>query len=198
MRSRQLNPLIWTLAIGFVGALGLASADQSLQKNKNRVDICRFKRSQSRWRLISVPAKDAIRHLGRHNDALPGRRSLRTGELLDRKCQVVVECPCVGLKHNGIVWDDTFNTTLRFGRDELNGRVIELFQIDSPPGSDGALTTQVPDDPFVSSCLVQLNDLTPLGGIEFPIVLEINPEEVEACNDSLRQIAANDGVHCPE
>jgi hypothetical protein len=96
-----------------------------------------------------------------------------------------VTCPCEGASNptGTVTWNDQFHV------------IRCLVFPDSIAVTDGTLKLLEAHGPEASTnanfCeMVDLNGQT--------LSREITGEEFEACNDSLRQIAANDGVICPE
>lgn len=170
--------IAWAVALGFV-SFGIEPATAL----GPRVDICHFQRAKGSWKLKSQGQRAAATHLENHDDALPGGTTSQTGTDLNANCDEVVPCPCEGLTLMGSTWDDSWDTAacLRIDSDLLltDARILPGAELLAARSGRSA------------ECFLQLI------GSEVAIGFrDISEAEVAACEDSLRQIAANDGVSC--
>jgi hypothetical protein len=96
----------------------------------------------------------------------------------------IITCPCEGTSGLGITWDDSFVAAVCGYSDE--GGLLLSSSATAPTPTLGVLVDEI----FGSSCGVGISQT----GFNSR---SITMEEVTACNESIRQIAANDGVTCP-
>lgn len=103
---------------------------------------------------------------------------------------VGVRCPCEGMRHLAVTWDDTFPT------EDCTARAV-LFSVDAIIGLEEKRFRLLADNRpgLPRDCaIIELSE-DPESGSMLDVL--ITNEEFEACVDSLSQIAANDGVTCP-
>jgi hypothetical protein len=183
MRLRMPKSRVWSGLVVCAAVLGLTSFGPVHAADK--VDICHFQPEQGSWKLLSVGQPAAEAHLRNHDDALPGGTTSQTGTVLDAECvEVVVTCPCEGLENPPAVWGDDFPT----GECLLvnNGTLFVLTNQVS--NADGTLNV------FSSGeCILFRGPANPQVRID-----GLTSLEVAACEASLRRIAFNDGVTCPQ
>jgi hypothetical protein len=62
---------------------------------KPKVEICHFDQDYGVWKLISISNKAVNQHLTKHDDGLPGGKTLGTETPLDEACTLqALTCPC--------------------------------------------------------------------------------------------------------
>ena len=181
MRPRQSQCLIWTVLIAYAVLLGLLSARPVFAGGKT--DICHFQPGKGTWKLLSVGSPALDSHLENHDDALPGGTTTQTDTVLDEEC-VVVTCPCEGLENPPAVWGDAFPT----GECILANQGTLFALTNRVANADGTLNVF-----STGECLLFRGPANPRVSRD-----GLTDLEVAACEASLRRIAFNDGVTCPE
>jgi hypothetical protein len=187
MQNCQAKSVLWAGVVVCAVVLGFTSLDSVSAKN-NKVDICHYQEENDRWKLLSLPQPAAAAHLEHHDDAIPSGTTAQTQTVLDADCEPVeVICPCEGQMHEGVSWSTDFPRPLVCLGSLMEGVgflvILRRFQV-----FDDHLQIVATD-----------NGRRCGFGVEHPIVeMDLSLAEVAACEDSLRQIAANDGVTCPE
>jgi hypothetical protein len=150
-----------------------------------KVDICHFQPDEGTWKRLSVGGNASASHLEKHDDALPGGTTTRTGTALDAECvKVTVTCPCLGMTREGVTWDETFTATQCF-QNPGGG-----LSVDNDPNAmfQGArLKARTLDN----SCYI----ITPT--TTYTLATGMSELELHDCFASIREIALNNDVVCP-
>ena len=100
-------------------------------------------------------------------------------------------CPCAGTTHGSVTWDDSFESEYC----RINGPSGGILDYEIGSFIGGYIITVAADDnQGQSACTVWDVNTNPPQVTPIPIT----EEEFIACNISIRMIADNDGVTCPE